>query len=605
VKATFAAAGVVPLLLMATTAAIAETSLRTDSFGSDWIGGHLRVTDADGTFRAIPNYLGGVSIEFCRASSECWLLEFSAPHNHPLSVGYYPDARRYIVNEPGSAGLSISGDGRGCNHSTGWFQVKELQRGSDGGIDVFRAVFEQSCDESGGGLVGEVRWNVDVPVAVHPTAATTGHRRETIMTFVDATVRVGGPVRLSASSLPRGATFEDLGDGHGRLTWSPRLDQIGRWPVSVRAEAAGGSSDSTIIPLRVVGATVLDVASEVGDPVGLGLRQTKTEDDGVFWTDRNLRDSRVVSFGTSRTSYPLWVLWFAAPFGEALAPGTFANATNLPYGPLDRPGLSAVADGRWCRNDIEGGFEIHEIGYGTWGNLERLNASFDQRCTEASGGLHGQILLNADVIENAPPIARAGAERPVVECTSTDGAVVSLDASASSDPDGDALDYAWAADGIAFGDATSPTPTAAFPLGTTTVSLTVTDGLESSTDEVSVTVVDTSPPEVTLSAQPSTLWPPNGRMVDVHLVVRVIDRCDPMASFVLVSISSNGVSARSRDADLHDADFGSSDTEFLLRATRNGGNLERRYVIAYEGRDRFANASIVTTEISVPHDLAK
>ncbi|MCI0479010.1 hypothetical protein L0Y59_00490, partial [Candidatus Uhrbacteria bacterium] len=150
--------------------------------------------------------------------------------------------------------------------------------------------------------------------------------------------------------------------------------------------------------------------------------------------------------------------------------------------------------------------------------------------------------------------------------------------------------------------ARSPTPAALFPLGATTVRLMVSDGRASSTDEISVTVADTSPPEVTLSTQPSVLWPPNGQMIDVEVMIRVADRCDPSPNFALVSISSNDVTARSDDVAR--AEFGTPDTQFLLRARRNGGGV-RRYRIVYEGRDRSANTSIAESEASVPHDLGK
>ncbi len=75
-------------------------------------------------------------------------------------------------------------------------------------------------------------------------------------------------------------------------------------------------------------------------------------------------------------------------------------------------------------------------------------------------------------------VADAG-EDLALECTSSAGAHATLDglgstvdgASAALDPD---ASFLWQAAGIVFNDDTSPTPNAAFPLGTTTVTLTVT-----------------------------------------------------------------------------------------------------------------------------------
>jgi Ca2+-binding RTX toxin-like protein len=92
-----------------------------------------------------------------------------------------------------------------------------------------------------------------------------------------------------------------------------------------------------------------------------------------------------------------------------------------------------------------------------------------------------------------PPVANAGSDQSV-ECTGNGQAMVTLDASASSDPDGDILQYAWAAPGITFADPTGVTTSAVFPLGSTMVTLTVNDGSMEDTDTMTVTVQDTTPP---------------------------------------------------------------------------------------------------------------
>jgi uncharacterized repeat protein (TIGR01451 family) len=94
---------------------------------------------------------------------------------------------------------------------------------------------------------------------------------------------------------------------------------------------------------------------------------------------------------------------------------------------------------------------------------------------------------------NAPPLAAAGSDRSIV-ATSTAGAAVALDGTASSDPDGDSLTYAWAWSG---GSASLATPTATFPIGVHTVTLTVSDGHgHSATDTLVVTVTPPVAPPV-------------------------------------------------------------------------------------------------------------
>jgi hypothetical protein len=100
---------------------------------------------------------------------------------------------------------------------------------------------------------------------------------------------------------------------------------------------------------------------------------------------------------------------------------------------------------------------------------------------------HDPVVVGLRLVRpNAAPVADAGGPYAVDTTRS-----VPLDASASTDPDGDALTYAWDldADG-AFDDATGATPTftAGSTPGTVTVSVRVTDGTASSTAGASVVV---------------------------------------------------------------------------------------------------------------------
>jgi len=109
-------------------------------------------------------------------------------------------------------------------------------------------------------------------------------------------------------------------------------------------------------------------------------------------------------------------------------------------------------------------------------------------------GVYGAIFFQI-VSNNTPPVANAGPDAEV-ECDSHSGTSVTLDGTGSSDVDGDPLTYSWSASGITFDDPTSATPTATFPLGATSVELTVSDGDGEDTDWVVVTVVDTTPPTI-------------------------------------------------------------------------------------------------------------
>ena len=130
------------------------------------------------------------------------------------------------------------------------------------------------------------------------------------------------------------------------------------------------------------------------------------------------------------------------------------------------------------------------------------------------------------LVPNQPPVADAGSDQ-TVECTSPSGADVTLDGSGSSDPDNATLTYTWREGGNVIAgpitNATSPPVTLA--LGAHTIELTVDDGDgEISTDEVIVTVQDTTPPTVTLTSPSNTGAFVTTDTIDVQFTVN--DSCD-------------------------------------------------------------------------------
>lgn len=85
-----------------------------------------------------------------------WNLYFSAPAGQQLVPGVYEGAVRYPFQDDAQPGLSLSGDGRGCNTLTGRFEVTAAEYGPFGTIVRFAANFEQHCEGGVPGLYGEV-----------------------------------------------------------------------------------------------------------------------------------------------------------------------------------------------------------------------------------------------------------------------------------------------------------------------------------------------------------------------------------------------------------------------------------------------------------------
>ena len=139
---------------------------------------------------------------------------------------------------------------------------------------------------------------------------------------------------------------------------------------------------------------------------------------------------------------------------------------------------------------------------------------------------------------NQSPVVDAGVDL-LLECEDPSGTVVQLDGSDSSDPDEDVLSFLWSALGIVFDDPTLSNPTGAFPLGATEVSLAVSDpdGAADS-DEITVTVLDTQPPLVSVDVDPGALWPPNHKYHNIDVSVLWSDACDDGVS-VQATVVSN------------------------------------------------------------------
>lgn len=95
---------------------------------------------------------------------------------------------------------------------------------------------------------------------------------------------------------------------------------------------------------------------------------------------------------------------------------------------------------------------------------------------------------------NRAPTADAGPDQ-TISLSGSPTAAVSMDASASSDPDGDTLTYEWSEGATPLGSGVNPT--VSLGLGVHAITLTVSDGEYSSTDTMTVSVVDPSPPTIT------------------------------------------------------------------------------------------------------------
>ena len=116
-------------------------------------------------------------------------------------------------------------------------------------------------------------------------------------------------------------------------------------------------------------------------------------------------------------------------------------------------------------------------------------------------------------------------------------------------------------------------------------------------------LTDTTPPALSVSLTPATLWPPNGKSVPVTATLTVKDDYDPNPEIKLESITA---SEPPLAGDIADAQFGSDDRRFTLKARRAGENKSGRvYTVTYSATDASGNKATATAEVTVPHDQGK
>jgi hypothetical protein len=117
------------------------------------------------------------------------------------------------------------------------------------------------------------------------------------------------------------------------------------------------------------------------------------------------------------------------------------------------------------------------------------------------------------------------------------------------------------------------------------------------------TPFDRTPPAITFSATPKTLWPPNGQMVPVTLSGRITDNGSGLvAGSVEYAVIDEYGEVQPFGKMALDA-AGNYSFTILLRAGRRGNDLNgRQYLIRVSARDNAGNRRVRWQEVRVPHN---
>jgi hypothetical protein len=149
--------------------------------------------------------------------------------------------------------------------------------------------------------------------------------------------------------------------------------------------------------------------------------------------------------------------------------------------------------------------------------------------------------------------------------------------------------------------------TAAYPVGTTTITWKATDtSNNTSTCTQTIVVNDVEAPVITASVADSCLWPPNHNLVDAGLRLSVTDNCSPLSAIaVAVKVTSD---ERPEIDTPGDGNFspdaivtGTSVNQLVrLRAERMGGGDGRVYLVRITATDQYNNTALKVLRVGVP-----
>lgn len=222
--------------------------------------------------------------------------------------------------------------------------------------------------------------------------------------------------------------------------------------------------------------------------------------------------------------------------------------------------------------------------------------------TAASATDTSTIVVYVDIV----PVANAGEDQTVAcELPVTLDGSASTDANSTEGTNDDIAAFEWFLGDSAI--ATGEVVDVDLPIGVNLVTLLVTDVMGASdADTVTVTVIDTVAPVVSLHMTPSRLWAPNHKMKTVQAILDIQD-CDPLTTVELVSVTSNepdnGLGDGDTAHDISGAMLGTDDRTVQVRAERSGTGSGRVYTFVYRVTDSSGNFTESTATVTVPHDM--
>ena len=278
----------------------------------------------------------------------------------------------------------------------------------------------------------------------------------------------------------------------------------------------------------------------------------------------------------------------------AVVAGGGTTTNNPPTADFTFTTTNLTADFTDQSTDSDGTIVSHSWNFGDGSTSTAMNPSHTYAAigtytvtltvTDDEGATHNasQDVSVSGNTSNNPPTADAGPDQSLTDSDESGDESVTLDGSDSTDPDGDNLTFSWSLDGSEIG--TGETYLHTFAIGSHTITLTVSDGEFTHSDDVRITVSESAGSdaptidEVTVSDNSNPAWTRvavSWSVSDANSDLRSVttELFDPSGNFVDSATTSVSGSSASGTDELGQKGGASGVYSVIVTVTDVAGNI--------------------------------
>ncbi|PYR03389.1 MAG: hypothetical protein DMG00_26465 [Acidobacteria bacterium] len=267
-------------------------------------------------------------------------------------------------------------------------------------------------------------------------------------------------------------------------------------------------------------------------------------------------------------------------------PGNTGCYTWLSGTSMASPHVAGAAALVWSRGDVTTNRQVVDLLLRSADPIGVASVRLDTWTIHGGLNLYNALSYS---FTNAPPVANAGADQTVTDADGDGVALITVDGTASSDPDGTIVSYEWREGTAVIGFGS--TQSVWLRVGDHTLTLEVKDDAgASSTDSVIVTVKALNRPPIASNTSASTVV---GAPITVTLNAADVETCE--LSFTVVQGPTSGTLGAISDQPCA-AGTPNGDTARIIYAPGNAAGV---YSFTYKANDGSADSNVATVTITV------